>query len=64
MKSSKREKYLGDLITNGSIRNTIEDRTSKGFCIVTEIMPLERFKTETVLKLSYAMLFNGMLYNS
>ena len=70
MKSSNREKYLGDLITNGTIRNTIENRKNKGFGIITEIMaileeiPLGRYKIEIGLKLRQAMLINGMLYNS
>ena len=32
--------YLGDLISNGTIRNTIEDRKCKGFVIVNEIMAI------------------------
>ena len=42
--------YLGDLISSGTIRNTIEDGKCKGFGIVKEIMailddvPLGRYK--------------------
>ena len=71
MKNSTQEKYLGDVInSNGTIRETIEDRKNKGFGIVNEIIalldeiPLGRFKMEIGLKLRQAMLLNGMLYNS
>ena len=70
MKNSNKEKYLGDLITNGTIRNTIEERKNKGFGIINEIMaildeiPLGRYKMEIGLRLRQAMLVNGMLYNS
>ena len=70
MKNSTKEKYLGDLITNGSIRNTVEDRRNKGFGLVNEILaiieeiPLGNYKIEIGLRLRQAMLVNGMLYNS
>ena len=70
MKTSLQEKYLGDLISNGTVRNTIEERKNKGFGIVNEIMaildeiPLGKYKMEIGLKLRQAMLINGMLYNS
>ena len=70
MKESQQEKYLGDLVnSNGTIRSTIEDRKSKGFGIVNEILaildeiPLGRFKMEIGLKLRQAMFLNGILYN-
>ena len=71
METSTQQKYLGDIInTKGSIRNTIEERKSKGFGIANEIIaileeiPLGRFKMEIGLKLRQAMLLNGILYNS
>ena len=71
MKASTGQKYLGDIISNnGSIRNTIEERKSKGFGIVNEIIailcdiPLGRFKMEIGLRLRQAMLLNGILFNS
>ena len=69
MNNAVQEKYLWDLVnTSGTIRNTVEDRKSKGFGIVNEIkideIPLGRFKMEIGLKLRQAMLLNGMLYNS
>ena len=69
MESSNQQKYLGDLISsNGSIRNNIEERRSKGFGIVNEILaildeiPLGRFQIEIGLKLRQAMLLNGILF--
>ena len=71
MKDSNQEKYLGDLINStGTIRSTIEQRKSKGFGIVNEIIsildeiPLGRYRLEIGLRLRQAMLVNGMLYNS
>ena len=71
MKNSTQEKYLGDVInSNGTVRDTIDDRKNKGFGIVNEIIalldeiPLGRYKMEIGLKLRQAMLLNGMLYNS
>ena len=70
MKNSTKEKYLGDLITDGTIRKTIEDRKNRGYGIVNEILaildeiPLGRYKIEIGLLLRQAMLVNGMLFNS
>ena len=71
MKESQQEKYLGDLVNRtGTLRSTIEDRKSKEFGIVNEILaildeiPLGRFKMEIGLKLRQAMFLNGILYNS
>ena len=71
MKDSNQEKYLGDLINStGTIRSTVEQRKSKGFGIVNEIIaildeiPLGRYRLEIGLRLRQAMLVNGMLYNS
>jgi hypothetical protein len=71
MNEATQEKYLGDLInTSGTCTKTIEERRSKAFGIVNEIIaildeiPLGRYKMEIGLKLRQAMLINGMLYNS
>ena len=69
MKNSNKEKYLGDLITNGTIRNTIEGRKNKGYGMVNEILaiideiPLGSYKMER-LRLRQAILLNGILFNS
>ena len=71
MKTSLKEKYLGDQITHhGNNKATIEDRVSKGVGIVTEIIailddvPLGQYRVEMGLKLRQAMLLNGLLFNS
>ena len=71
MHDSQREKYLGDIVDrSGKIRKTIEDRKSKGYGIVSEILaiineiPLGQFRIEIGLKLREAMLVNSMLFNS
>ena len=71
MKESKKEKYLGDTLTNtGKIQATIDDRVSKGHGIVSEILalidqvPLGKYRIEMGLKLRQAMLINGILFNS
>ena len=71
MNNSKQEKYLGDIVDrSGKIRATIEERKSKGYAIVAEILaildeiPLGQYKMEIGLKLRQAMLINGVLFNS
>ena len=71
MKNSTQEKYLGDqLVNTAKIKETIEDRKSKGYGIVSEILailneiPLGIYKLEMGLKLRQAMLVNGILFNS
>ena len=71
MKTSEKEKYLGDQIPKfGNIKATIEDRVAKGYGIVSEIktlldeIPLGIYRVEIGLKLRQAMLINGLLYNS
>ena len=71
MSDSKKEKYLGDyIIDSGKNDSTIEDRRSKGYGIVAEILailddiPLGKYKMEIGLMLRQAMLLNGILYNS
>ena len=67
MKNSNKEKYLGDLISNGTIRNTIEGRKNKGYGMVNEILaiideiPLGSYKMEIGLRLRQAILLNGIL---
>ena len=70
MKSSTKEKYLGDIIsTKGATKNTLEDRKKKGYAIVAEILailkdiPLGQHMMEIGLQLRQAMLLNGILYN-
>ena len=64
METSTKEKYLGDFITNsGTPKANIEERRTKGYAIVAEIMailnqiPLGRHKLEIGLQLRQAMLF-------
>ena len=67
MRNSNKEKYLGDVISNGKIRSTIEERRNKGFGLVNEILaildeiPLGRFRIEIGLRLWQAILLNGIL---
>ena len=71
MKQSTKEKYLGDIVdVSLKIRSTIEDRKSKGYGMVAEIIaivndiPLGKYKLEIGLKLRQAMLISGLLFNS
>ena len=71
MKESKQEKYLGDMLSNtGKIQPTIDERISKGYGIVSEILalidqvPLGKYRLEMGLKLRQAMFINGILFNS
>ena len=71
MNNSEREKYLGDFIDkSGNVKATIEDRTGKGWGILSEIkailneVPLGKYKVQIGLQLRQAMLVNGILYNS
>lgn len=71
MVESNQEKYLGDiLLNNGKVDKTVEDRRSKGFGLVSQILailsevPLGKFKIQMGLHLRQAMLINGMMYNS
>lgn len=55
---------------SGKVRSTIEERRSKGYGIVSEILaivndiPLGQYKMEIGLMLRQAMLLNGVLFNS
>ena len=71
MKNSKQEKYLGDQLNHtGKIKETIDEKVSKGFGIVNEILalieefPLGKYRLEVGLKLRQAMLINGICFNS
>ena len=71
MKDSKQEKYLGDQLNHtGKIKETINERVSKGYGIVNEILalieeiPLGKYRLEIGLKLRQAMLINGICFNS
>ena len=71
MKETQKEKYLGDQINNkGTIKDTIAERTSKGYAIVAQIMallkelPIGQKRTQIGLMLRDAWLVNGTLYNS
>ena len=71
MKTSNKEKYLGDILhTNGKVKHTIEDRKNRAIAISAEILgiindiPLGKYKIEIGLKLRQAMLLNGVLFNS
>ena len=71
MTESVKEKYLGDIVDqSGKVRSTIEERKSKGYGIVSEILaivndiPLGQYKMEIGLMLRQAMLLNGVLFNS
>ena len=71
MKTSNKEKYLGDIITHeGKIDATIEDRIKKAWSYYAEIrailneFPFGKRKTEIGLMLREAMFINGILFNS
>ena len=71
MEDVTHDSYLGDIISNdGKISHTIEDRTSRGLGIVSQIFDLlkdvnfgyHHFEAAMALRESY--LVNGMLFNS
>ena len=71
MKETTKEKYLGDQINNkGTIKDTIIERTNKGYAIVSQIMallkelPIGSLRTQIGLILRDAWFVNGTLYNS
>ena len=70
MKTVKSQKYLGDIISSsGTIRESVEERRSKGWGKVAEIagilseMPHTR-KIEIGLKMREAKLLNGMIFST
>ena len=73
MKTSIKEKYLGDKIeSSGRIQATIDHRKEKANGIISEItsivndIPFGKYRMEVALKLRprESMLINGILYNS
>jgi hypothetical protein len=71
MKVSGKEKYLGDYITNKGIsKDTIEDRKSRGYAVLSRMgallrdIPLGKKRTRTGIELRNAWFINGCLFNS
>ena len=71
MKESQKERYLGDQINNkGTIKDTVLERTNKGYAIVSQIMallkelPIGQLRTQIGLILRDAWFVNGTLHNS
>ena len=71
LRSSKAEKYLGDIISeNGSLDDTIKQRKLRGYSYISEIrallsdMPFGSRRVEVGLMLRNAMFVNGILCNS
>ena len=71
MKSSEKEKYLGDFVSKkGNSKDTINDRKSRGEAILSEMraiirdIPLGRRRTEIGLVLRQAWFLNGCFFNS
>ena len=71
MKTSTREKYLGDIISSDcKIDETIKDRQNKGIGIVNSIISTVKeisfgsFYFEMALQFRSSMLLNGILYSS
>ena len=71
IKSSYKEKYLGDFITkNANSNETIIQRKARGFAILSEMksllseIPLGSRRMEIGLSLRDAWFINGTLYNS
>ena len=71
MKSSQKEKYLGDFITNkGNSKQTIFERKGRGEAILSEMrailseIPLGNWRTKIGLVLRQAWFINGCFFNS
>ena len=71
MKDSKREKYIGNIITeNANNAENIADRQAKGFGIASDILaileeiPFGSHRIEAGLCMRDGMLINGILINS
>ena len=71
MKSSQKEKYLGDFITNkGNSKQTIAERKARGEAILAEMkailseIPLGKWRLRTGLVLRQAWFINGCFFNS
>ena len=71
LKSTEKEKYLGDFLTNkANSKDTIEDRKSRGNAALSQMsavlqdIPLGKWRTETGIALRQAWFINGCLFNS
>ena len=70
MKTTKSQRYLGDIITSsGTVRESIQDRRNKGWGRVAEISGIlgqlpDMRKVEIGLKLRDSKLINGMIYST
>ena len=71
MKSSVKEKYLGDFLTNkANSKATIEDRDARGNVIMFQMfamlqdIPLGNRRIEARIVLRHAWFLNGCLFNS
>ena len=71
MKTSEKEKYLGDIINNkANSKDTIEDRIARGNAILSQMtailsdIPLGKRRTEAGIELRHAWFLNGCLFNS
>ena len=71
MKSSDKDKYLGDFLTNkANSKGTIEDRDTRGNAIVSQMsamlqdIPLGNRRIEAGIVLRRAWFLNGCLFNS
>jgi hypothetical protein len=71
MKSSNKEKYLGDYVTSkANSKDTIIDRKSRGYAVLSRLgallrdIPLGKKRTRTGIELRNAWFINGCLFNS
>ena len=71
MKKSKKEKYLGDIVSEkGNSKETIEDRKSRGNAVLAQMtallqdIPLGNRRVEAGLALRHSWFLNGCLFNS
>ena len=71
MINAENGKYLGDIVScSGCVKQTVAERVSKGYGIVSEIkaileeIPLGKYKVDMGLKLRQSLLINGILFNS
>ena len=71
MINAENGKYLGDIVSSsGCVKQTVAERVSKGYGIVSEIkaileeIPLGKYKVDMGLKLRQSLLINGLLFNS
>ena len=71
MKTSEKEKYLGDFLTkDANSKQTIKERKSRGFAVLSQMdailsdIPLGKYRMEMGLELRHAWFLNGVLFNS